>query len=105
MNCEKNLIVYGINIVSFGIFLKYLCKNDYLELALFYYNQLNKNNILKDEVIYNLLLNGCSKKLDIKNLHKVYIDMIHKDIKPNLITFNTIIDAFIRNKNTEKAFK
>ena len=105
LNCEKNLISYGINIVSFGIYLKYLCKNDFLELALFYYDQLNKNNILKDEVIYNLLLNGCSKKLDIKNLHKVYMDMIKKDIEPNLITFNTIIDAFIRNKNTEKAFK
>ena len=91
--------------MSFGIYLKYLCKNDYLDLALFYYEQLNKNNILKDEVIYNLLLNGCSKKLDIKNLHKIYIDMIKKDISPNLITFNTIIDAFIRNKNTEKAFK
>ena len=104
-NCEKNLITYGINVVSFGIYLKYLCKNDYLELALFCYDQLNKNNILKDEVIYNLLLNGCSKKLDIKNLHRVYIDMIKKEISPNLITFNTIIDAFIRNKNTEKAFK
>ena len=104
INCEKNLISYGINIVSFGIYLKYLCKNDYLELALFYYDQLNKNNILKDEVIYNLLLNGCSKKLDIKNLHRVYMDMINKGISPNLITFNTIIDAFIRNKNTEKAF-
>ena len=104
LNCEKNLILYGINIVSFGIFLKYLCKNDFLELALFYYEQLNKNNILKDEVIYNLLLNGCSKKLDIKNLHKIYMDMIDKKISPNLITFNTIIDAFIRNKNTEKAF-
>ena len=105
INCEKNLIVYGINIVSFGIYLKYLCKNDFLELALYYYDQLNKNNILQDEVIYNLLLNGCSKKLDIKNLHRVYMDMIKKDIKPNLITFNTIIDAFIRNRNTEKAFK
>ena len=104
MNCEKNLISYGINIVSFGIYLKYLCKNDFLELALFYYDQLNKNNILKDEVIYNLLLNGCSKKLDIKTLHRVYMDMINKGISPNLITFNTIIDAFIRNKNTEKAF-
>ena len=104
MNCEKNLISYGINIVSFGIYLKYLCKNDCLELALFYYDQLNKNNILKDEVIYNLLLNGCSKKLDIKNLHRIYMDMIDKGIAPNLITFNTIIDAFIRNKNTEKAF-
>ena len=54
INCEKNLISYGINIVSFGIYLKYLCKNDYLDLALFYYDQLNKNDILKDEVIYNL---------------------------------------------------
>ena len=104
INCEKNLISYGINIVSFGIYLKYLCKNDYLDLALFYYDQLNQNNILKDEVIYNLLLNGCSKKLDIKNLHRIYMDMINKGVLPNLITFNTIIDAFIRNKNTEKAF-
>ena len=104
INCEKNLISYGINIVSFGIYLKYLCKNDYLDLALFYYDQLNKNNILKDEVIYNLLLNGCSKKLDIINLHRIYMDMLEKGITPNLITFNTIIDAFIRNKNTEKAF-
>ena len=104
INCEKNLISYGINIVSFGIYLKYLCKNDYLDLALFYYGQLNKNDILKDEVIYNLLLNGCSKKLDIKNLHRIYMDMINKGVSPNLITFNTIIDAFIRNKNTEKAF-
>ena len=30
VNCEKNLIAYGINIVSFGIYLKYLCKNDFL---------------------------------------------------------------------------
>ena len=104
INCEKNLISYGINIVSFGIYLKYLCKNDYLDLALFYYGQLNKNDILKDEVIYNLLLNGCSKKLDIKNLHRIYMEMINKGVSPNLITFNTIIDAFIRNKNTEKAF-
>ena len=105
INIEKCLLFYGINIVSFGIYLKYLCKNDFLDTALFYYEQLNKNNYLKDEVIYNLLLNGCSKKLDIKNLHKIYMDMIKNNIQPNLITFNTIIDAFVRNKNTEKAFK
>ena len=105
LNCEKNLVANGINIVSFGIYLKYLCKCDFLELAIFYYDELNKNNILKDEVIYNLLLNGCSKKLDIKNLHRIYMDMINKKIRPNIITFNTIIDAFIRNRNTEMAFK
>ena len=105
LNCEKSLIYYGINIVSFGIYLKYLCKNDYFDTALFYYEQLNKSKCLKDEVIYNLLLNACGKKLDIKNLHKIYMDMIKNNIKPNIITFNTIIDAFVRNKNTEKAFK
>ena len=105
LNCEKSLIYFGINIISFGIYLKYLCKNDFFDTALFYYDQLNKNNYLKDEVIYNLILNACSKKLDIKNLHRVYMDMIKNNIKPNLITFNTIIDAFVRNKNTEKAFK
>jgi len=31
--------------------------------------------------------------------------MIKKDIQPNLITFITIIDSFIRNKNIEKTFK
>ena len=30
--------------------------------------------------------------------------MLEKKIKPNLITFNTIIDAFIRNKSIKKAF-
>ena len=104
-NCEKNSFSYGINIVSFGIYLKYLCKNDFLELALLIYDQLNKNNLLKDEIIYNLLIKGCCKKLDIKNLHRVYMDMIKQKIKPNLITYNTIIDAFIRINNTEKAFE
>ena len=104
LNNEKYLLYWGINIISFGIFLKYLCKNEYLDIALYYYNELHSNNLLKDEIIYNLLLNGCSKKLDIKNLHKIYIEMLSKNIKPNLITYNTIIDAFIRNKNIQKAF-
>ena len=43
---EKHISSFGINIVSFGIFLKYLCKNDHLDLALLYFDQLNTKKML-----------------------------------------------------------
>ena len=102
---EKHILSFGINIVSFGIFLKYLCKNDHLDLALFYFDQLNSKKMLKDEIIFNLILNGCSKKGDFDNLYRVYEEMLNNGIKPTSITMNTIIDAFIRSNEIEKAWK
>ena len=92
---EKHISSFGINIISFGIFLKYLCKNDHLDLALFYFDQLNSKKMLRDEIIFNLILNGCSKKGDFGNLYRVYEEMLNNGIKPTNITMNTIIDAFI----------
>ena len=102
---EKHISSFGINIISFGIFLKYLCKNDHLDLALLYFEQLNSKKMLKDEIIFNLILNGCSKKGDFENLYRVYEEMLSNGIKPTNITMNTIIDAFIRNNEIEKAWK
>ena len=102
---EKHISSFGINIISFGIFLKYLCKNDHLDLALFYFDQLNSKKMLRDEIIFNLILNGCSKKGDFGNLYRVYEEMLNNGIKPTNITMNTIIDAFIRNNEIEKAWK
>jgi len=102
---EKHISSFGINIVSFGIFLKYLCKNDHLDLALLYFDQLNTKKMLKDEIIFNLILNGCSKKGDFSNLYRVYEEMLNNGIKPTNITMNTIIDAFIRSNEIEKAWK
>ena len=102
---EKHISSFGINIISFGIFLKYLCKNDHLDLALLYFDNLNSKKILKDEIIFNLLLNGCSKKGDFDNLYRIYGEMLNNGIKPTTITMNTIIDAFIRNDEIEKAWK
>ena len=102
---EKHISSYGINIVSFGIFLKYLCKNDHLDLALLYFDQLNSKKMLKDEIIFNLILNGCSKKGDFENLYRVYEELLNNGIKPTNITMNTIIDAFVRNNEIEKAWK
>ena len=102
---EKHISSFGINIVSFGIFLKYLCKSDHLDLALLYFDQLNSKKMLKDEIIFNLMLNGCSKKGDFDNLYRVYEEMLNNGIKPTNITMNTIIDAFIRSNEIEKAWK
>lgn len=102
---EKHISSFGINIISFGIFLKYLCKSDHLDLALLYFDQLNSKKMLKDEIIFNLILNGCSKKGDFGNLYRVYEEMLNNGIKPTNITMNTIIDAFIRNNEIEKAWK
>ena len=102
---EKHMSSFGINIISFGIFLKYLCKNDHLDLALYYFDQMNSKKMLKDEIIFNLILNGCGKKGDFDNLYRVYEEMLNNGIKPTNITMNTIIDAFIRNDELDKAWK
>ena len=104
-NFSKYIPGIGINIVSFGTFIKYLCKSNNFELALYYYDILNEKNLLKDEIIFNLILDGCSKKTDINTLKKVYYDMLNKNIKPTIVTFNTIIDAYIRNKDIQSAWK
>ena len=102
---EKHISSFGINIISFGIFLKYLCKNDHLDLALLYFDQMNSKKMLKDEIIFNLILNGCGKKGDFDNLYRVYEEMLNNGIKPTNITMNTLIDAFIRNDEIDKAWQ
>ena len=101
---EKHISSFGINIISFGIFLKYLCKNDHLDLALLYFDQMISKKMLKDEIIFNLILNGCGKKGDFKNLYRVYEEMLNNGIEPTNITMNTLIDAFIRNDEIDKAW-
>ena len=101
----KYITGYGINIVSFGTFIKYLCKSNNFDLALYYYKLLNEKNLLKDEIIYNLIIDGCSKKCDIETLKKIYYDMLNNNIKPTIVTFNIIIDAYIRNKDIQSAWK
>jgi len=104
-NFSKYIPGIGINIVSFGTFIKYLCKSNNFELAMYYYDILNEKNLLKDEIIFNLILDGCSKKKDIDTLKRVYFNMLNKNIKPTIVTFNTIIDAYIRNKDIQSAWK
>lgn len=101
---SKYILGIGINIVTYGTFIKWLCKSNNLELALYYYQFLKEKKYIKDEVIYNLLIDGCSKKGDLLTLKSVYIDMLSNNIKPTIVTFNTIIDAYVRAKDMDNAW-
>jgi len=95
----------GINIISYGILIKHLCRNNLIETALVYYEIIKLNNIFKDEVIFNLLIDGCSKCSNLDQIRIIYKDMIQFNIKPSIVTFNSILDSYIRAKELESAWK
>jgi pentatricopeptide repeat protein len=94
-----------VNIITYGTLIKCLCKANLMELALYYYENLKKDNLIKDEVIFNLLIDGCSKSQNLEQLKTIYYDMLNLSITPTIVTFNTIIDAYIRNKDLSSSWK
>ncbi|MCQ2818708.1 MAG: hypothetical protein MJ252_15685 [archaeon] len=96
---KKYVIGTGVNLVTYGTFIRHLCKTGNLPLALSYYDEVKSKGMLKDEIIYNLILDGCSKNGDINTLRKIYQEMLDNSIKPTTVTFNTIIDAYIRSND------
>jgi pentatricopeptide repeat protein len=94
-----------VNIITYGTLIKCLCKANLMELALYYYEILKKDDLIKDEVIFNLLIDGCSKSQNIEQLKSVYYDMLNLSITPTIVTFNTIIDAYIRFKDLPSSWK
>jgi pentatricopeptide repeat protein len=94
----------GVSIITYGTFIKCLCKANTINLAVMYYNMLLANNDLQDEVIFNLLIDGFSKIGDLEGIKQVYCDMVRCTISPTIVTFNTIIDAYVRAKDLVSAW-
>jgi pentatricopeptide repeat protein len=103
-NFKKLNLSRGVTVVTFGTFIKCLCKANYLPLALYYYDYLKKNRMIKNEVIFNLILDGCSKNSNIVAMKQVYFDMINMKMSPTIVTFNTIIDAYVRTNDLDSAW-
>lgn len=56
-----------------------------------------KNRGIKaDEVLYNSLIDGCSKNGRIDVAFKLYNEMLSDNIKASTITYNSLIDACVR---------
>lgn len=102
---QKLILSSGISIITYGTYIKSLCKSGHMELAIYHYENLRDSGKLKDEVVFNLLIDGCSKSSNLAQLKRVYNDMIDLKIAPTIVTFNTIIDAYVRAKDINYAWK
>ena len=104
-NFTKLSLNSGINLISYGILIKYLCKSNLIETAFVHYEYLKANNLIKDEVIFNLLIDGCSKTSNLDQIRNIYEDMLEFNIKPTMVTYNSILDSFVRAKDLNSAWK
>jgi len=58
-----------------------------------------------DIVSYNTLLKGYAQRSDLIKAHQVFQSLLLRDLKPNAITFNTIIDAAVRSCEFNRAWQ
>ena len=69
------------------------------------FDVMKKKDITPDEVLFNSLLDGCSKNNNLDLAFKLYNQMIYENkICPSTVTFNSLIDACVRSSNMIKAW-
>ncbi len=66
---------------------------------------MQKRGLKPDEILYNSLLDGCSKSAQIDLAFDLYEQMLLEGIKPSTITFNSLIDACVRCNNLHKGWE
>ena len=108
---QENIIFHklnltaGISLISYGILIKILCKDNQIKSAFQYYESLKSNFLIKDEIIFNLLIDGCSKSFNLDLIKYIYDDMLKLNIIPSIVTYNSIIDSYVRAKDLRSAWK
>lgn len=60
--------------------------------------------MIPDEIVFNTLLDGCSKNEKIREIEIVTDIMIRCGINPGTVSYNSIIDGYVRCKEFWKAW-
>jgi pentatricopeptide repeat protein len=63
-----------------------------------------RNNIHPDEIVFNTLLDGCSKCELLKEIEIVINLMQESRLNPGTVSYNSIIDGYVRCKQFWKAY-
>lgn len=108
---EKNKINLetGVNIVCYTNIINHLYKNNRLHKA----NEIsestmNNKDLEKNEIYYNVIINGNSNSnlfSDNIKIYSIYEKMIQNKIKPNKITNNIMLKAYLKLENIEKSIE
>ena len=64
-----------------------------------------KYDLKPDEVLYNSLVDGCSKCSRVDLAFDIYHQMMEDGIKPSTITFNSLIDACVRSNQISRGWQ
>jgi pentatricopeptide repeat protein len=94
----------GVDYSTFIIVIRILCKTSSLQLAKNYYFLLKSNKMIKDDSIFQIFIESCSKNNKIEEIKGFYNEMLYS-LRPSLTTFNIIIEAFVKSKNIDAAWK
>lgn len=91
------------DIITYSTIIKGLCKSQQFEKALKLYQEMKVKKMKLDEVVFNLLLNGCVKH---KGAHKVAMELI-EDMKQHSIpcskyTYSILIKLYMKTNDIAK---
>jgi leucine-rich PPR motif-containing protein len=86
--------------------IKGYCKYGQLEQAMETFDKLKSLEIKTDEVLYNSLLDGCSKNKNLTKAFEVF-EIMQKDpnCQPTTVSYNSLIDACVRTSSLSKAWE
>jgi len=56
----------------------------------------NESKVKPDEITFNTIIKGFSMKKDMENAFKVFEEMKSVGLKPNDVTYNSLIDSCVR---------
>ncbi|KAJ3671831.1 hypothetical protein LUZ60_007910 [Juncus effusus] len=81
---------------EFCMLLDTLCKYKYPKIAMEIFNK-RKHKYVLDEKMYTILISGWCKMNRADMARKLLEEMISKQIEPNIITYNTLLNGLCRN--------
>jgi pentatricopeptide repeat protein len=67
-------------------------------------SMMKSKGVRPDEVVYNSLLDGCSKAGELGISFEIFNSMNQDDIKPSTISYNSLIDGCVRAGDIRSAW-
>lgn len=91
---------------TFSILIKGLknCTDNKIENAMNLFRKYKRTSDNKEIVVYNSLLYLLITENEKEKVERIFDDMIKENVKPDEITFNTIIKGSCSNKDIEYSF-
>ena len=92
------------NSVTYGCLIDACIKNNYVNKALEVFETMNREKIPMNTIIYTTLIKGFAKTQQLDLALKIYERMKEdKKTKPNIVTYNSLLDCAARCNDSDKA--